>query len=127
MATPRILAIDDVHIEARRALRDPTVTFYRDLLGLEQLDEAAPSDRLVFRGAVRSGPRLRVNLIEEPLDESMRRDALLLVDDLARMAGLFAEQRMEIQWSRGWSYYDRRILVQDPSGNRLELVSAHGW
>ena len=127
MATPRILAIDDVHIEARCALRDPTVTFYRDLLGLEQLDEAAPSDRLVFRGAVRSGPRLRVNLIEEALEESMRRDAHLLVDDLAEMAGLLAEHRMEIQWSRGWSYYDRRIPVQDPSGNRLELVSAHAW
>lgn len=127
MEPPRIQAIDDVHIEARSDLREPTVVFYRDLIGLEPVEPTEGDDILVFRGAVRSGPRLRVRLIPREPEESVRREAQLLVGNLSVIADLLADNRVELEWSRGWSYYDRRLLVQDPSGNRIELVSSHPW
>lgn len=125
MNPPRLLAIDDVYLTGPVSSRDALVEFYLTLMGFERGEGDDRADRLLFRGVPRSGPRLIVDLLDEPADKPLRRQALVQVDELGRYAEALAERRVEYGWTRGWFFFDRRIGVLDPAGNWLELVSSH--
>jgi catechol 2,3-dioxygenase-like lactoylglutathione lyase family enzyme len=125
MNPPRLLAIENVHLTAPAASRAALVEFYVDLLGFEHLDDADGPDRVKLRGLPRSGPRLLIDLVEEPADKPMRRRALLQVDGLGQYAEALKDRRIPYEWVRGWFFFDRRICLLDPGGNWIELISSH--
>lgn len=124
MDTPRILAIDDVRLQAPLSVAAKVAAFYGELIGLERVDDADP-DRVVFRAYPRSGPRLIVELAEPPAPRAARREALIQVASLAALAEQLLDRRWPFEWSRGWFFFDRRLAVPDPAGNRIELVTYH--
>ena len=127
MEVPRLLAIDDVRLTAPAGLAEPFREFYADLLGFTPIKSAEPDACLVFRGFPRSGPRLFVTVTETPEERPPRRQAVILVDSLTRMAEALAERHLWFGWSTGWFAHERRLLTQDPGGNWLELVASHRY
>jgi len=123
--TPRILAIDDVRLHASGQLAGQLAEFYQDLLGLQPQEPAPRSDLLVFRGVNRSGARLLISLVGDPPQPPARRALLVQVGSLYALAESCRQRQWPYEWFRGWSYYDRRLLVEDPAGYRVELVTYH--
>lgn len=123
--TPRILAVDDVHLTAPPEAAEEVRRFYAELIGFEPLQAESSEQRLAFRAFPRSGPRLYVRVTGERSDPLKRRQLLVQVAGLSARAQAFRERGLEPQWSHGWSPYDRRLGVQDPAGNRVELVAYH--
>lgn len=123
MDTPRILAIADVNISAPPGRNDGIVDFYQSLLGLTCVLSESADDRLVFRGSHATGPRLIVSLSHGPRPERPR--ILIEVESLVALAEQFDERRLAHAWSQGWYYYDCRLSLPDPAGNRVEFVTRH--
>jgi len=123
--TPRILAVDDVHLTAPPDTADALTRFYTDLVGLDPLPTESTPNRLAFYGYPRSGPRLYVSLSDFRPDPFNRRQLLVQVASLFLCAQALQEDGLALEWSHGWSFYERRLAVQDPAGNRVELVAYH--
>ena len=123
--TPRLLAINDVRIVARPSHTQALLGFYGDLLGFEHLPAASSPERLTFRGARPTGPKLLVDLDESAAPEPHRRAALVQVRSIIDLAEIFRDEDIEHEWMHGLSYYDRRLVTVDPAGNRIELVTYH--
>ena len=125
MDTPRILAIDDVHLSSPPTLEADLRMFYTGLLGLDAVGEASGKNRIGFRGYPRSGPRLIVSITPDPQAGPPRRQLLVQVASLRECVEALSDRGIEFEWLQGWSFYDRRLLTLDPAGNRVELVSYH--
>ncbi|HSW46394.1 MAG TPA: hypothetical protein VLM89_12570 [Phycisphaerae bacterium] len=123
--TPRILAVGDVHLSAATDLADAVARFYTELIGLDPMPADEGGGRLCFRGHPRSGPCVRVDLVSEPPKPSNKRQLLVHVAGLFDCRQRLLEWGIPHEWARGWSYYDRRLCLQDPAGNRIELVAYH--
>ncbi len=123
--TPCILAINDVHLLAPLAVADPIASFYTELIALNPLPNESTESRLAFNGYPRSGPRLFVDLMEQPPPPPQKRQMAVLVASLFELEHMLLDRAIAFEWSRGWSYYERRLLVQDPAENRIELVAHH--
>ena len=124
---PRILAVADVHLTAAVGVAEDVARFYTELVGLEPLPAEEGQQRLVFQGCSRSGPRLLVSIHDDPQAPSSKRQLLVRVASLFECAQLMLDGGTPYEWSRGWSFYDRRLCVQDPAGNRIELVAFHAF
>ncbi len=111
---------------------DQAIGFYTGLLGFEILTNAAPAFADVKRGHLRlllSGPRSSAG---RPMDDGARpgpggwNRIHLIVDDIeaevARLGGAGASFRNPIVEGPG----GRQILLQDPSGNLVELFQPAG-
>lgn len=127
MDAPKLLAIDDVHLTARLEARQRLSEFYVGLLGFEQLPDQAGAPQITLRGLPRAGPRLVISLTADLPDKPPRTQALIQVPSLRSCADALAERRIEYVWSTGWFFYDRRLTLLDPGGNRIELVASHPW
>ncbi len=125
MDTPRILAIEDVHLSSSPAAEADLRTFYTGLLGLDVVEEAPGPSLVGFRGYPRSGPQLIVSITTDPQGCPPRRQLLVQVASLRECAEVLSEHGIGFEWSQGWSFCDRRLSTQDPAGNRVELVSYH--
>ena len=125
MDTPRILAIEDVHLCSPPTVEADLRIFYTGLLGLDLMGEAPGTSLIGFRGYPRSGPQLIVTLTTDPQAHSPRRQVLVQVASLRECAEALSDRGIAFEWSQGWSFYDRRLLILDPAGNRVELVSYH--
>ena len=123
--TPCILAIDDVHLFAAPAVAEAIRRFYIELIALDPLPAECTENRLAFYGYPRSGPRLFVTLMERPPEPPQKRQLVVQIASLFDLAESLIEQSIPYEWSRGWSYYDRRLCVLDPADNRVELVAYH--
>ena len=123
--TPCILAIDDVNLKAPLAIAERIASFYIELLGLDPLPAESTDDRLAFYGYPRSGPRLYVNLVDESPIPLQKRQLLLQIASLFDSERKLIDSGIPYEWSHGWSYYDRRLAIQDPADNRIELVAYH--
>lgn len=123
--TPRILAIADVRLSAHVAVALPVTSFYTELIGLDPLPGESGERRLGFYGYPRSGPRLYVDLVNEPAEPSNQRDLLVQIASLFHFEQMLIERGLAYEWSHGWWFYDRRICLPDPAGNRIELVAYH--
>ncbi len=128
MQTPRILAIADVHLRASASRRPEIVAFYRDFLCLEQENGPENSEQeacSIFRGQERVGPRLVVTFEDQDPPVSVRRDVLLEMESLTEIKESLTESRIPFEQFHGFSFYDRRLAVADPSGHRIEMVTRH--
>jgi catechol 2,3-dioxygenase-like lactoylglutathione lyase family enzyme len=127
METPRILAIDDVHLWSPPAAMEETQDFYVDLLGFDVLPRDGSGQAVRFRGRPRSGPKLVISLGVAPESTPARRQVLIQVADLTGFAASLGERGVSYEEVQGWSFYDRRLTMLDPAGNRVEVVAYHGW
>lgn len=101
--------------------------FYGGLLGMEEV-EKPPS--LAIRGGCwfRSGTaELHVG-VEDPFSPAGKAHPAFLVEsvaELGRLGAVLAEARIEVRWADEAEIpSQRRFHVDDPWGNRIELVAA---
>ena len=131
MDVPRILAISDVHLTAPVAAAGEVGWFYVELIGLEPVVAKAAQvddDRvLTFRGWPKSGAKLVVDLLADAPERSVRTRLRLQVASVLVLADQIADRGGIIEWSHGWSFYDRRLTTFDPAGHRVELAAFHPW
>ena len=118
MRPSQILAIDTVGMQAEPECQERLIWFYRDLVGLNFVERPGNLEFLLFSSARRE---LRIDLIQHPLVEKVRRRALLSVQSLDQVAEVLEYERMPHQPISGISRTDRRITLLDPAQNRVEL------
>jgi len=126
MQIPRILALADVNMVSPPQRAEEVVAFYTQLLSLDHVPEESTEQQRVFRGYRRPGPRIVVRF-RSPVREEDRRRVLIQVASLQDCVERFADQRVFWQETRGWAYYDRRVIVFDPAGNLVELICYHSF
>jgi catechol 2,3-dioxygenase-like lactoylglutathione lyase family enzyme len=111
----RLTGIDHVDITAPEELAEETTAWYRDRLGLEQLESDRPGGRFAV-----GDQELHITL--DPHNPSERAHFCLLVENLEaivtalREAGCHIEQARQIPGRR-------RFYTRDPAGNRIEIAS----
>jgi len=125
MDNPSLLAIGDVHLATPPSAAAEVIAFYSELIGFEQVTDESSGPEVTFRGWPHSGPRLIVHVSKEPAARSLGRQVLIRTASLTDLADELSERRIRFVWSRGWSFYDRRLTAVDPGGNRVELVASH--
>lgn len=116
---PRIHAISDVRIEAPPGREEVLRKLYRDLLGL---CEAQPPPELAPALAFEAhGRRLNVRILREAMASPMRRRLLIEVDSLEQAAERLWRSGFSCELMLGMGIGDRRVVLLDPGGNRVEL------
>ena len=121
-----IVGIDHVQVAAPAGCEDAARAFYGRLLGLE---EVAKPPVLGARGGVwfRVGRQeLHVGVADEFVPARKAHPALRLgsVEELERLASRLAEDGVETRWADPAEIPgSSRFFVDDPWGNRLELVA----
>lgn len=113
-----VLTLDHVNVTAPEELEAEVVAWYRDVLGLEELDKP-PGTRP--RGAwFRAGDR-EVHVSIDPHNPPQQAHFGLAVDDFERAvehlraAGCHIEQAVPLPGRQ-------RFYTRDPAGNRLEII-----
>ena len=123
---PRIMAVDNVQLFVSRTIVDALDQFYADWIGFERYKHLNRDGTVVYRGRPRSGPRLVVNAVapEEasPLD---RPPILIEMFSLNDFVERIETAKIRYTWIQGWSFYDRKLVLYDPAGHRLELLTIH--
>lgn len=122
----RLIAVDDVNIEAPPQTAEGIAWFYADLVGLQLLpkqfdglgEEAAPADRLRFRS---ERHELCVSLVTKPHIEAAATRVHIEVTSLEEVARVLDERAYAYEWLRGLSFTDRSLMILDPAGNRVRL------
>jgi len=117
-----IVALDHVQFTMPAGTEEQADRFYVDILGFEA-EEKPPA--LAARGGrwYRSGT-VRFHLgVEKEFRPSTRAHPAFVVTDLDALVARLAAQRVAAQWDDDISG-TRRCYVDDPFGNRLELVDS---
>ena len=122
--TPRILAIQDVYLRARHESSTSLREFYEEVIGLYPVEPPHP-DALSFRGVDAAGPRLIVALTAESPPPPVRRAVLVQVGSLHAFSEACRDRNLTYEVQQGWSFYDRRLFVEDPAGHRVEVTAYH--
>jgi catechol 2,3-dioxygenase-like lactoylglutathione lyase family enzyme len=114
-----VRTLDHVNVTAPEALESEVVSWYREVLGLEQLDK--PSGTRRERGGwFKAGDR-ELHISIDPPGPSPQAHFALTVDDYAaalehlRAAGCHIEPAGPIPGRQ-------RFFIRDPAGNRLEII-----
>ena len=118
MRRPRIQAVDRVSIEAPAHCREALRAFYGELIGLEELDTDAPEAGLRF-GTRRLD--LTIRFVDSPDVDALSPRLVIGVALLNRLESELNERSIEFHRRRGLSWTDRRLVLLDPAGHRIEL------
>ncbi len=122
--TPRLLAIDDVHVVAPPDLAAGMAEFYTAVIGFHLIEPQPEASRLVFCGYSAMKPRLVVRL--DPKERARLRGYVAVqVASLQHIEERAGQRGFEVQWSHRLSFFDRRLTIFDPAGNHVEVVSYH--
>ena len=118
----KVVALEHVSVTSPGDLEDEVVSWYRDLLGLEQMEKP--------EGAREKGAWFRIGdqqvhvMIDEHNPPKVSHFALV-VDDFSevverlRGAGCHIEQARPVPGRK-------RFFTRDPAGNRIEIVTIEG-
>ena len=118
--TPGVIGLHHVQLAAPRGSEAALRRFYGDVLGMVEAPKPAA---LAARGGVwfRSGA-LELHLgIEDDFRPARKAHPGLLVDDLTAFAERLASYGVAVEWDDRFPGY-RRCYVDDPHGNRIELL-----
>ncbi len=119
MAPPppvRLVAVDDVRLEARVGLEAELDAFYGKLLGFERLTEAGLP---VYES---ENFRLRFDWLEGLIERDDFRMLGIAVPSLAEAEAKLVEAEIEYTRQRGLQPGQEMLILQDPAGNWLQLV-----
>jgi hypothetical protein len=124
-ARARLIAVDDVNIEASPHAAEEIAWFYGDLVGLQPAarpagpgERSTMADRLCFRC---ERHQLCVSLVECPHIETVATRVHFEVTSLEDVARALDERGHAWEWLRGLSFTDRSLMLLDPAGNRVRL------
>jgi catechol 2,3-dioxygenase-like lactoylglutathione lyase family enzyme len=115
----QVLEIDHVQVAAPEELIDDVLGFYRDCLGLEELDK--PEGTRTLGGWFRAGAQ-QIHVTVDPHNPLPRPHFGMRIDNFdaivarLRAAGRHIEQASPIPGRR-------RFYTRDPAGNRIEITS----
>jgi catechol 2,3-dioxygenase-like lactoylglutathione lyase family enzyme len=124
MSGGQVVGVDHVQVAAPHDAEAEARGFYGGLLGLREL--AKPPD-LAARGGVWfacGAQELHVG-IEEPFAPARKAHPALRVEGLEALAERLVGAGVEVRWDAAVPGV-ARCFVDDPWGNRLELVAAQG-
>jgi len=124
METPRLIAIDDVRLAAPPDLATQVAEFYTTVIGLRIVAPRPEEPTLIFRGYSAVKPRLVVELTAEP-QASLRGLVQVQVASLEPAQEKVVKRGLEAWSTQNLSFFDRRLTILDPAGNRVELVAYH--
>lgn len=115
--------LDHVQLACPRGGEEQARRFYGDLLGLREIEKPEP---LRSRGGVwfECGAQQLHLGVEEPFWPAKNAHPALTVTDAATLDEL-AARLGEVTWDTDLPGY-KRFYVEDPFGNRLELLSRTG-
>jgi catechol 2,3-dioxygenase-like lactoylglutathione lyase family enzyme len=118
-----LVGIDHVQLAMPRGAEERAEAFYADLLGLTRVPKPEP---LASRGGCWfEGPAVEVHLgIEEPFAPARKAHPAFLVRDYDALLAALQEAGIEVRPDEALPGV-RRAHVDDPFGNRLELIDAH--
>jgi len=122
MSESRIQAVDHVCLEGRPEDRDEILWFYGELAGLARRD-AGSGATLRFRSAQ---IELRIKLVAAPMVEPVVRRVTIAVPSLTVAEEMLTDRGLRFEWVHGFAWTDRRLVVPDPTGYRVEWGSCPG-
>ena len=117
-----LLGLDHVQlaipVEGEAAAR----SFYRDLLGLAEVEKPEP---LRSRGGCwLHGPGIALHLgVEDPFTPALKAHPAFLAEDLDGLAERLRAAGRPVTWDDALAGV-RRFYTSDPFGNRIELIAA---
>jgi catechol 2,3-dioxygenase-like lactoylglutathione lyase family enzyme len=120
----RITAIDHVQLAMPPGQEDAARAFYEGLLGLAWV---AKPPHLARRGGCWFGDDgVQVHLgVEQDFRPARKAHPALLVDDLGALTGRLSGAGVAVSTDEPLEGYDR-VYVDDPFGNRIELMQRLG-
>ncbi|MGB3412617.1 MAG: VOC family protein [Microthrixaceae bacterium] len=115
-----VYGIDHVQLAMPQDRESEATDFYEGLLGLSRIPKPP---RLAARGGCWfSNGEVQLHLgIEADFRPARKAHPALLVDDLAALVARLSEAGVEIRRDEPLDGYDR-VYVDDPFGNRIELM-----
>ena len=118
MKPPRIEAVDRIVLEAHDHRREALREFYGEVIGLQELDCESVDSGLRF-----GAPRLDlcIHFVESPEVDALTTRLVVGVPALNRKESELNERSIPFRRRRGLSWTDRRLVLLDPAGNRIEL------
>ena len=127
MATLRrmgVIGIDHVQLAMPPGREAEAVAFYDGLLGLTNV--AKPPHLAVRGGCWFEQGSTKIHLgVEAEFRAARKAHPALLVHDLGELAGRLTDAGYDVRNEGGLEGYDQRY-VDDPFGNRLELLEPRG-
>ena len=117
----RLVAVDHVQLAMPAGGEDAAAAFYQQLLGLDRVAKPAP---LAARGGCwfGAGP-VRIHLgVDRDFHPARRAHPALVVDDLDALVATLAAAGCPFTWDTALPDV-RRGYVDDPFGNRIELIA----
>jgi catechol 2,3-dioxygenase-like lactoylglutathione lyase family enzyme len=120
----RVLSIDHVQLAMPAGREDDARAFYSGLLGINEIPKPA---QLAARGGCwfENGP-LKVHLgVEADFRPARKAHPALLVEDLQSLVAALAGTGITVNADEVLAGFDR-VYVDDPFGNRLELLEQRG-
>jgi len=113
-----LLAIDHVQLAMPAGDEDKARTFYRDILGL---DEVTKPPALAVRGGCWFGGNVQIHLgVEADFRPAKKAHPAFTVDGLDDFANKLAESGFSVTWDENIPGL-RRFYTADPFGNRIEF------
>jgi catechol 2,3-dioxygenase-like lactoylglutathione lyase family enzyme len=114
-----ISGIDHVQMTAPRALEAETLDFYRNVLGLREIEK--PPELKARGGAwfVAGDMQFHIGIDPDPSPRS-KRHVCFLVPDLGRARTAAVAKGVAIE-EEGEAEGLKRFFVRDPAGNRIEI------
>lgn len=115
-----LVGLDHVQLACPRGVEAAGVGFYAGTLGLEHVPKPEP---LASRGGCWfRGPGFELHLgVEDDFRPARKAHPALLVDDLDELAARIAGTGGDVRWDDDLAAV-RRCYVDDPFGNRIELI-----
>ncbi len=121
----RLIAVNDVEIEARSGIEEKLCWFYDVVAGLPLVgdrravdDVSGSCDELRFRS---DRLELRIHIVENPAVVGVDRRVHVAVGALKEVCDLLDEDGYEYSACRGMRFTDRYLSLLDPAGNRVEF------
>ena len=117
MRSSRIQAVEDVALEVAPGLSDEVRWFYGEVGGLTEVASNAPAEAVTcFKSA---HINLFVAEVECPRIDPVAVRVTLSVTSLLDVAAKLADRGVAVTRESGLNYTDRRLIAQDPGGNRI--------
>jgi len=116
-----VTSIDHIQLAMPAGREDEAIAFYEGVLGITNVPK--PPHLAVRGGCWFVAPPVKVHLgVEQDFRPARKAHPALLVDDLDDLAARLEQAGHPVRTEGGLDGYDQRY-VDDPFGNRIELLS----
>jgi catechol 2,3-dioxygenase-like lactoylglutathione lyase family enzyme len=114
------ITLDHVQLAMPRGQEERVRAFYRDVLGLEEMPKPLPMRQDGGAWFRSGGVELHLG-VDADFRPARRAHPALRVDDLERIAERCQSEGFSVRWDQRYPGR-RRFFVDDPFGNRIEIL-----